>query len=50
LFEPHLAAARNAPGYAALVRGLGLTEYWHATHTAPDICRESAIPPFCAIA
>ena len=47
LFEPHLAAARNSPGYAALVRGLGLADYWRAAGNAPDICRESAKPRFC---
>jgi tetratricopeptide (TPR) repeat protein len=49
LFEPHLAAARNAPAYAALVRRLGLADYWRAARSAPDICRETAKPAFCAM-
>ncbi|MEO7240014.1 MAG: TIR domain-containing protein [Sphingomicrobium sp.] len=49
LFEPNLAAARGEPGFAKLVRSLGLTAYWHAGH-APDICRDKAKPPFCALA
>jgi tetratricopeptide (TPR) repeat protein len=50
LFEPHLAAARNEPAYARLVRDLGLTAYWRKVRTAPDICRDSAAPPFCSLA
>jgi len=50
LFEPNLAAARNEPGYAQLVRQLGLTTYWRGARSAPDICRDSARPRFCSIA
>ncbi|MGH6706297.1 MAG: hypothetical protein ACREB1_05750, partial [Sphingomicrobium sp.] len=50
LFEPNLAAARVEPAYAQLVRDLGLTAYWRATRTAPDICRDSAKPRFCKFA
>ena len=50
LFEPNLAAAREEPGYARLVRELGLTAYWRAGRNAPDICRDSARPSFCSIA
>ena len=50
LFEPNLAAARVEPAYAQLVRDLGLTAYWRATRTAPDICRDSAKPRFCNFA
>lgn len=49
LFEPHLAATRNALGYAELVRGLGLADYWRAARSAPDICRGSARPRFCVM-
>lgn len=50
LFEPNLAAAREEPGYAQLVRQLGLTNYWRGARNAPDICRGSARPSFCSFA
>ncbi len=50
LFEPNLAAAREEPGYARLVRELGLTNYWRGARNAPDICRDSARPSFCTFA
>ena len=49
LFEPNLAAARQDPAYADLVRKLGLTAYWRSGR-APDICRDPAKPRFCAVA
>ena len=50
LFEPNLAAAREEPGYARLVRRLGLDAYWRGTRVAPDICRDSARLTFCSFA
>ncbi|MEO6581293.1 MAG: hypothetical protein ABIN68_00605, partial [Sphingomicrobium sp.] len=50
LFEPNLAAAREEPGYARLVRELGLMNYWRGARNAPDICRDSARPSFCSFA
>ena len=50
LFEPHLAAARADPGYADLVRDLGLTAYWRRAGVPPDICRDAARPSFCSLA
>ncbi len=50
LFEPNLAAARQEPGYAELVRSLGLTAYWRSARSAPDICRDAAKPRFCSLA
>lgn len=50
LFEPNLAAAREEPGYARLVRELGLTAYWRGSRNPPDICRDSARPRFCSLA
>ncbi|MEO5611970.1 MAG: TIR domain-containing protein [Sphingomicrobium sp.] len=50
LFEPNLAAAREEPGYAQLVRQLGLTNYWRGTRNSPDICRDPARPSFCTFA
>jgi len=50
LFEPSLAAARGEPGYAKLVRSLGLTDYWRSARNPPDICRDSIRPNFCSLA
>jgi tetratricopeptide (TPR) repeat protein len=50
LFEPNLAAASEAPGYALLVRQLGLASYWRTMRQAPDICRGPASPSFCLVA
>jgi tetratricopeptide (TPR) repeat protein len=50
LFEPNLAAARQEPGYADLVRNLGLTAYWRSGRHAPDICRDAGRPRFCSLA
>jgi tetratricopeptide (TPR) repeat protein len=50
LFEPNLAAARAEPGYADLVRKLGLVTYWRSASNAPDICRDAEKPRFCSLA
>jgi tetratricopeptide (TPR) repeat protein len=50
LFEPNLAAARAEPGYAELVRTLGLIGYWRSAPNPPDICRDGARPRFCSLA
>lgn len=50
LFEPNLAAARGEPGFAALVRNLGLLSYWRSERSVPDICRDRARPAFCSLA
>ena len=50
LFEPNLAAARSEPGYAQLVRKLGLVDYWQSAPSPPDICRDEAKPTFCLVA
>jgi hypothetical protein len=39
----------NDPGFPALVRELGLIDYWKATHTRPDACGENAPPFFCQL-
>ena len=49
LFEPNMAAARAEPGYAELVRALGLTGYWRSAPNPPDICRDVAKPHFCSV-
>ncbi|WP_294120670.1 toll/interleukin-1 receptor domain-containing protein [Sphingomonas sp.] len=50
LFEPNMAAARSEPGYADLVRKLGLLGYWQSAPNPPDICRGTARPSFCTLA
>ena len=50
LFEPNMAAARTEPGYAELVRRLGLIGYWRSALSLPDICRDAARPRFCSLA
>ena len=50
LFEPNMAAARAEPGYAELVRKLGLVGYWRSAPSPPDICRDAARPRFCSLA
>jgi len=50
LFEPNMAAARAEPGYAVLVRTLGLIGYWRSAPSPPDICRDAARPRFCSLA
>jgi tetratricopeptide (TPR) repeat protein len=50
LFEPNMAAARSAPGYAELVRKLGLLGYWRSASSPPDICRGASRPSYCALA
>ncbi|HET7816306.1 MAG TPA: TIR domain-containing protein [Sphingomicrobium sp.] len=47
LFEPNLAEASATPNYAALVRQLGLANYWKSTRQIPDICRQFRKPIFC---
>lgn len=47
LFEPNMATARAEPGYAELVRKLGLVGYWRSAESPPDICRDAARPHFC---
>ena len=49
LFEPNMTAARDEPGYAEIVRGLGLIGYWRSTASTPDICRNSNKPNFCSL-
>jgi tetratricopeptide (TPR) repeat protein len=50
LFEPNMAAARAEPGYAELLRTLGLIGYWRSARNPPDICRSGARPRFCLLA
>lgn len=49
LFEPNMAASRSEPGYAELVRNLGLVGYWRETPSPPDICRDAGRPRFCSL-
>ena len=44
---PDMRATLADPGFPAVAKQLGLMEYWKTTHTRPDVCNESAPPPFC---
>ncbi|HET7708248.1 MAG TPA: toll/interleukin-1 receptor domain-containing protein [Sphingomicrobium sp.] len=48
LFEPNLAAASADPGYANLVRAIGLLDYWRNAPNPPDVCKDSVRPAFCS--
>ena len=50
LFEPNMTLARADPGYAELLRKLGLIGYWRSAPNPPDICRDVARPRFCSLA
>jgi tetratricopeptide (TPR) repeat protein len=50
LFEPNMTQARAEPGYADLMRRLGLVGYWRSAPSPPDICRDNARPRFCPLA
>jgi len=50
LFEPNMTQARAEPGYADLMRRLGLVGYWRSASSPPDICRDNARPRFCPLA
>ena len=50
LFEPNMTLARAEPGYADLLRKLGLIGYWRSAPNPPDICRDAARPNYCSLA
>jgi hypothetical protein len=50
LFEPNMTLARAEPGYADLLRNLGLIGYWRSAPNPPDICRGTERPRFCSLA
>jgi tetratricopeptide (TPR) repeat protein len=35
------------PGFPKIAQQLGLIDYWKASHTKPDACKEGTPPPFC---
>jgi tetratricopeptide (TPR) repeat protein len=47
LFYPVSRAVLSDPAFPAFASRLGLMKYWKATHTKPDICSASGVPPFC---
>jgi tetratricopeptide (TPR) repeat protein len=47
LWYPNMRAILSDPGFPALAKQLGLVNYWTTTHTKPDVCNDSAAPPFC---
>ena len=44
---PAMRATLADPGFPAVAEQLGLMKYWKATRSRPDVCNESAPPPFC---
>ena len=49
LFLPTLSGARTDPKFPALLHRLGLIEYWRATGTRPDLCRQTHAAAFCRV-
>jgi tetratricopeptide (TPR) repeat protein len=49
LWYRDMRGALSDPGVPALVTRLGLMNYWKQTKTRPDVCKEPAAPPFCAM-
>jgi tetratricopeptide (TPR) repeat protein len=47
LWYPNMRAILFDPDFPPLAKQLGLVNYWSTTHTKPDVCNESAAPPFC---
>lgn len=37
------------PGFPAVAKQLGLMSYWKTSHTKPDMCRTTNMPPFCRL-
>ncbi len=48
LYWPALAPARQTPEFEALVRKIGLFDYWHASGHRPDFCAAARAPALCA--
>jgi hypothetical protein len=42
-----MRAVLDDPGFPALVRQLGLLDYWKRSNSRPDVCGESGQPAFC---
>lgn len=44
---PSMRGVLTEPGFPAVVRDLGLIDYWRASGTRPDVCKTASAPPFC---
>ncbi len=47
LYSPAFASARQTPAFAAMVRRIGLFDYWRTSHHPPDFCAAASAPPLC---
>ena len=47
LWYPSMRPTLRDPQIPALLQRLRLIDYWRATHSRPDVCRERNPPPFC---
>jgi tetratricopeptide (TPR) repeat protein len=47
LWYPSMRGVLWDPGFPAVAQRLGLTNYWRATRTRPDVCSAQGPPPFC---
>ncbi len=47
LLDPRLAPLRAEPGWVAILRGLGLVDYWRTSRKPPDFCRAANPSPIC---
>jgi hypothetical protein len=47
LWHPHMRAVLDDPGVPALMKQLGLLDYWKRSHSRPDVCGGSGQPQFC---
>jgi tetratricopeptide (TPR) repeat protein len=47
LWHPQMRAVLDDPGVPALMKHLGLVDYWKRSHSRPDVCGGSRQPQFC---
>jgi tetratricopeptide (TPR) repeat protein len=47
LWQPQMRTALDDPGFPALMKQLGLLDYWKRSHSRPDVCGGSRQPQFC---
>lgn len=48
LWHPKMRAVLDDPGAPAIMKQLGLLDYWKRSHSRPDVCGESRPPQFCS--
>jgi tetratricopeptide (TPR) repeat protein len=49
LWNQSMRGVLSDPGLPAVVKKLGLLDYWKRSHTKPDVCRTKKAPPFCRL-